>query len=666
LSLRSLRLDPPGAATQTRLGAVCVEADLPWQRRACVPAARWRELFVAVQHLQVAESAGDEVVLRHAGPDPYLVGDVASAALVQAARGPRRMEVFLLLVAWGLLYLACRRLRPGRVALAAAGAAGLAAALTWSLPAWPASVWLEAKGDAVGGWDLFFYAPDEPDPQLAQRAEPGSAAADGWRRVSFVMPARRALALRIDPPEASAPVALRRLCLSTLGVLPARCLDAAAFARAFPHHHDLDLIASADVIDVVPAGLDPYLWSDFGNHELLAPLRITAGQAAAAGLLAAALVLAFASAGRARLRGWGRGALIVLHFTVVPVLGLEALLWFADPWLPGVWSLYDPDMGFRARPDASRANSLGFPDREYSFDRAPGTYRVLVLGDSFGWVGRGRWNYTDLLEDSLARRLGPGRVEVVNAGFPAIGPVQQRVVWRKWGQRYRPDLVLLASYLGNDIVDSDPRTLRLFVGDQPVERDSGDPPLVLFGRPLLPVSRLALAVRGRYRLWGPIADEPEAGPFLLDHAQYLAAERSLVRPWCRPLQQQYAAALSGYDAAVRGLAADVREQGIAFGLLGLPAAWSADSRRAEPLLTTFGAPREAFDLAAPHARLAGLAAQLQAPWLDLLPTFASAAAGGDELYLVDDSHWNRAGNARAATAIEPWLLEHWPPATAAR
>lgn len=660
--IRAFRLDPPGGAEFTRFGSFCVETDLPWRRRECRAGREWRELFASVQHLFVEAGAPDEVAMRHAGPDPYLVGLATTGDLVARGRAPRWSEALVLLVLAGGLHASCRRLGRGRAPVAATVAGIAAAGLVWSLPAWPARVWIEARLESPEGWDLFRYRPDEPDPVRVARAEPTAATPDGQRRVSFLLPAVPALALRFDPPEAPGQIELRRACVAALGLWPRRCVEGEELGRAMPNRHQLEARPAGGALRLRPTGVDPYLWSDFGDPALLAPRRVTPFQALAVGAIVALLVLAAAGVGRGRLRRLGRGALLALHYTLTPLLGLEAGLWLAEPWLPGTWSLYDPDLGFRARPGASRANALGFPDRDYPFERAPGTFRVVILGDSFGWVGRGRWNYTDLLEESLARRLGAGRVEVVNAGFPATGPAQQRVVWRKWAHRYQPDLVLLASYLGNDVVDSDPARRRYFVGDQPIERDSGDPPLVLFGRPLLPVSRLALAARGRFRLWGPIADEPESGPFLLDHAQYVAAERSLVRPWCRPLGQQYAATLAAHDAAVEGLAADVRERGTDFGVLALPAAWSADPRRAAPILATFAAPPTEFALDAAHVRLAALAARIDVPLLDLLPGFVAAAARGEELYLVDDSHWNRAGNERAAALVEPWLLERWPQA----
>ena len=94
----------------------------------------------------------------------------------------------------------------------------------------------------------------------------------------------------------------------------------------------------------------------------------------------------------------------------------------------GIYSQFDPVLGWRNRPGASvrysrrdyqtnvAINSLGFRDVERSRAKAPGTTRVLALGDSFIEA------YTVELEESVSRRAEVKAraagcpVEVVNAG----------------------------------------------------------------------------------------------------------------------------------------------------------------------------------------------------------------------------------------------------------
>jgi lysophospholipase L1-like esterase len=87
-------------------------------------------------------------------------------------------------------------------------------------------------------------------------------------------------------------------------------------------------------------------------------------------------------------------------------------------------------------------NSLGLRDDELPQQKAPDVWRLVVLGDSFsfGWgVERGE-GYCDLLEQGLAR--GQQRVQVINAGVPGWGPVQEWLWLLHQGHSFAPDAVL--------------------------------------------------------------------------------------------------------------------------------------------------------------------------------------------------------------------------------
>lgn len=92
-------------------------------------------------------------------------------------------------------------------------------------------------------------------------------------------------------------------------------------------------------------------------------------------------------------------------------------------------------------------NSLGMRDDEPGAKDRP---RVLLLGDSFAMgygVERGQL-FADLLEAQL-------RVDVVNAGTGGYEIVQQPRVLAEYGPRLKPDLVVYALYLGNDLAQND-------------------------------------------------------------------------------------------------------------------------------------------------------------------------------------------------------------------
>ncbi|MBI3315815.1 MAG: SGNH/GDSL hydrolase family protein [Candidatus Omnitrophica bacterium] len=100
-----------------------------------------------------------------------------------------------------------------------------------------------------------------------------------------------------------------------------------------------------------------------------------------------------------------------------------------------------------------RLNSQGYRDREYSFDKPEGVYRILVLGDSvaFGDGVSAEETFSDQLENLLNRNRQnpPGPVEVINTGIRGYNTYQELLLLKEEGLRYNPDLVLLC-YVGND------------------------------------------------------------------------------------------------------------------------------------------------------------------------------------------------------------------------
>jgi hypothetical protein len=106
-----------------------------------------------------------------------------------------------------------------------------------------------------------------------------------------------------------------------------------------------------------------------------------------------------------------------------------------------------------------RLNKSGFNDKDYSIERPrPRTSRVLVLGDSYvaALEVRQRETFHKLLEERLNAEdpLGSGSYEVIALGQGNRAQKQQLAWLREFGPRYRPDLVLLVFFCGNDIMEN--------------------------------------------------------------------------------------------------------------------------------------------------------------------------------------------------------------------
>lgn len=130
--------------------------------------------------------------------------------------------------------------------------------------------------------------------------------------------------------------------------------------------------------------------------------------------------------------------------------------WDETRGTPGFY-LSDPVLGQRLAPGYRgwfagvpvTINSLGFrDDRDYALAKAPGTFRIIVLGDSvtFGHGTLSSTTYPFLLEQRLKAWRPAVKWEVWNLGVPGYNTSQELAYLREVGDRYAPDLVIVGFY----------------------------------------------------------------------------------------------------------------------------------------------------------------------------------------------------------------------------
>jgi hypothetical protein len=102
-----------------------------------------------------------------------------------------------------------------------------------------------------------------------------------------------------------------------------------------------------------------------------------------------------------------------------------------------------------------RFNSIGMRDREHATNKAEGTRRVLVLGDSFMEALQVSFeeSFPHRLETRLRETLGP-HVDVINCSVSGWGQDAQLAYLLKYGRDLKPDLILVAMTLHNDVFDN--------------------------------------------------------------------------------------------------------------------------------------------------------------------------------------------------------------------
>ncbi len=101
-----------------------------------------------------------------------------------------------------------------------------------------------------------------------------------------------------------------------------------------------------------------------------------------------------------------------------------------------------------------KTNSFGMLDKEYPLTPPGQTLRVNVVGDSFCAAVEvpQKENFHTLLEERLQRE--GKQVEFLNFGVRSTGLTQQIQLYNILGNRFKPDVVLLSIFLGNDLDDN--------------------------------------------------------------------------------------------------------------------------------------------------------------------------------------------------------------------
>ena len=101
-----------------------------------------------------------------------------------------------------------------------------------------------------------------------------------------------------------------------------------------------------------------------------------------------------------------------------------------------------------------RCNSLGLYNKEITFEKKDGTFRILVLGDSFtaGSNIRVEQAYLFLLEKILNKTCRVP-VEVINAGVGGWDPFMYAQYYEHYGRKIEHDMVLVGFFVGNDTYD---------------------------------------------------------------------------------------------------------------------------------------------------------------------------------------------------------------------
>jgi lysophospholipase L1-like esterase len=422
-------------------------------------------------------------------------------------------------------------------------------------------------------------------------------------------------------------------------------------------------IESGDRVEVVVPTFPSLTSPEFIQQARSLIGAITLIAAACIVLIAIGALLSRWAITRSLLENVVPGTLIVIVLLLLLGGGGEIYMRSAGmfPKSRATWpSGFDPTMGWRFDPGGevrwtnglsywtvSRANSLGFLDHEPRVPKPKGTFRILLIGDSFvqGAEVPLEKRIPTIMAKELARALPDRPTDVVALGYSGTGQSNQLPYYEQIGRKLEPDLVVLV-FVSNDFANNSSilegvrngwgpdNPPRLFFRSGPNGECSRIPIDANWQQHVIPKSsyldRIAYLrnaspdYKAKLEDWNPTEDEARN----MDFAFFAPEKLPLV-----------------FEDAVRSTKCSF-------------AAWKSDLERDRvPFVVALAENVHAYRPPTENGQLIRVAKQLNElgiAWLDLYPEFAKRGKV-DNAKLKFDGHWSAVGHAWAAESIVDYL-----------
>jgi hypothetical protein len=265
--------------------------------------------------------------------------------------------------------------------------------------------------------------------------------------------------------------------------------------------------------------------------------------------------------------------------------------------------------------------------------------------------------FTHLLEESL--RKSGYRVEVLNLGVNGYSPIQELLLLKREGRKYEADLVVLATYLDNDVSGSHP-ALNVSQGGAPFYRSGGAVESFDFTQTQSsyddyhhePLNTIRYYSR-IYRWLSALRWQLKASESRVSSGEIL--KRYLV--YGQPLAQEWKDAWKLYERAIENFSLETAHQGAQLIILSVPAPWVASSQAWNTILASNPAMKEkTWDLLGPEERLANFAKKHELRLLAPYCAFGEAWST-EPLYWGNLGHMTPRGHKVMARVLEEYLLK---------
>jgi len=301
-------------------------------------------------------------------------------------------------------------------------------------------------------------------------------------------------------------------------------------------------------------------------------------------------------------------------------------------------------------------NNAGMRDKERHVAKTSGEKRIAVLGDSFttGMDVDDKAVFTQIMENNLFKNI-----EVLNFGVNGYGPTQEYLLLKLRALSYKPDVVVMVIYMGNDFDD--------IIGLSDWIDGYKRPQAVLNKQGKIDLTNIPVPrTEGRYlRKKEQVCDLPQSHlvNFLDKYLHELKKNKYAIENMPSELRickknpdEQTIGAFNLMQGIINETNWLCKRNGTRFVVVAAPTIIQVYNNVFWPkIVKKYNLNTDTYDLETPDKVLAKICDTLNIPYLDLTASLKEAAKKGEDVYYYDNQHWNRKGHQLVAEAISEFM-----------
>lgn len=322
-----------------------------------------------------------------------------------------------------------------------------------------------------------------------------------------------------------------------------------------------------------------------------------------------------------------------------------------------------------------RVNSHGFISDEAPYQKPDNEYRILLLGDSYatGTIPY-KHHYLPQLENALNTVTQDSiNVRTINLGIPCGGTTIYKKAMEVEGMLYRPDIIILSFFVGNDFIDDVNPAANDYEGlDERISQYMKLPPRFLY------LTKLSSVVTNSMRLLSKtdfayeaknIADQELVDGNTADYPsqQYDPLKPNLTPQAFLQLEADHATIyhkhtdVYDYWPQIQQNISDIQEMTSQIGanllVLIFPEQMQVDEKLFSDVISFMGHDADDYDPNLPFKKLIPYLQKNNIDYIDMLPELKHAATTS-VVYQPRDTHLNSTGYALVTRVVLETLIQH--------